>query len=270
MKKSYYKKHIMWFFPKPSERRFQKTVRDLVILIAVLLTFRAFSYQHFLIPSGSMIPTLQMGDFVMINKSAYGYSKFNLPQHLPLFQGRIFAKKTPQIGDVIIFVNPKDHKMDYIKRCVGCPGDRVQLRQGKLYINGEVCTYKPADTYKTFDPQGNRVEYNCYEETLPNGVKHIIMRTEDSQDALLMDPRNNTDEFIVPEGHYFAMGDNRNQSRDSRYPDPGFVPLDHFLAQASLVFLSFEFGFWGDIKNPFTWNKLHLKPRWDRFGQRIN
>lgn len=259
----------MWIFPAPSEEGFRKTTRDLVLLVLLLLSFRAFSYQHFLIPSGSMIPTLQIGDFVMINKSAYGYSKFNLPQHLPLFKGRVLDYKTPKVGDVIIFVNPKNHKMDYIKRCVGTPGDRVQLRHGKLYINGEICQYAPAGTFTTRTPEGQSVIYNCYEETLPNGIKHKIMIVEDSQDGRLMDPRNNTEEYIVPKGHYFAMGDNRNQSQDSRYPDPGFAPLDHFLAQASLICLSFEVGFWGNIKNPSTWGKFLFKPRWSRFGTHI-
>lgn len=260
----------MWFFPKPSEAQFRKVIRDLVLLFIIFFTFWNVSYGYFMIPSGSMIPTLQGGDFIMINKAAYGYSKFNIPQYLPLFKGRILAKNTPQVGDVIVFVNPKDAKMWYIKRCVGVPGDHVQLRQGKLYINGTVCAYEPKGQYKTFDHQGHPVEYNLYEETLPNGVKHTIMRTEDSQDALMMDPRNNTQEFIIPAGHYFALGDNRNQSLDSRYPEPGFVPLDYFLAQASLICLSFDFGFWGNVKNPLTWYKIRLKPKCERFGQRIS
>lgn len=177
--------------------------------------------------------------------------------------------KTPQIGDVIAFANPKNTKMDYIKRCVGLPGDRVQLRQGKLYINGQVCQYKRVENYKTTDSKGKTVEYHCYEETLPNGVKHIIMRTEDSSDGLFMDPRNNTEEFVVPAGHYFGLGDNRNQSQDSRYPNPGFVPIEYIWAKAELICFSVEFSFAGEKWNPLTWHKLRLKPRWTHIGKKI-
>ena len=259
----------MKLLPKPSELRFYKIVRDLIFLFLLYFTFWNVSYGYYIIPSGSMIPTLQHIEVVMINKAAYGYSRFSIPQYLPLFKGRILAKKTPQIGDVIVFANPKNPKLWYIKRCVGGPGDRIQLRQGKLYINQKVCTYEPKGTYKTFDEKENPVEYNLYEETLPNGVKHLIMRTQDSQDDLWLDTRNNTQEFIVPENHYFAMGDNRNQSLDSRYPEPGFIPLDYFFAQGALIALSFDVAFWGDLKNPLTWYKFRIKPRWERFGQKI-
>ena len=260
----------MWFFSPPSESKFRKAVGGLVVMMMILLLFRAVSYQHFVIPSGSMIPTLQVGDFLMINKSSYGYSRFNLPFYLPLIHGRIFNKNKPQIGDVIVFTNPKNHKMEYIKRCVGTPGDRVQIRQGKLYINGVVCQYEPAETEKIRNPEGMEIEYHCYWETLPNGVRHKIMITEDSKEARTLDSRNNTEEFIVPQEHYFALGDNRNQSQDSRYSDPGFVPYDHFLAKASLVCLSFDVNFNKVTLNPLTWYNLRIYPRWGRFGTKVN
>ena len=269
VKKSFFA-YRMLFFEKPSEHQFRKTMRDIVLLVLILLAFRAFSYQHYLIPSGSMIPTLNVGDFVMVNKASYGYSRYSLPWHVPLIKGKILMTQTPKMGDVIAFVNPKNTKMDYIKRCVGLPGDTIKIRQGKLYINGNECQYKKIADYETIDFSGKQVEYHCYEETLPNGVTHVMMRTEDSQDALLTDPRNNTEEFVVPEDHYFAMGDNRNQSQDSRYPNPGFVPINYIWARGELICFSVDFSFKGNKCNPLTWYKFKIKPRWSHIGKRIS
>lgn len=261
---------LNWFFPKPSENRLRKAVRDIVILVVIIFAFRAFSYQHFLIPSGSMIPSLRMGDFVIVHKGTFGYSRYSLPLHVNLIKDRIFYNRKPQRGEVIVFTNPKDTKMDFIKRCVGIPGDKIQLRAGKLYINGEACEYEQIEDHIMYDHEGNERRVHRFIETFPDGFKHEMQLIQDSDSEVRFNhPRNNTEEFTIPEGHYFALGDNRHNSRDSRDPDPGFIPEQFLLGSASHIFFSVDFGFYGNPMNPFTWYKVRIKPKWERFGKKI-
>jgi signal peptidase I len=242
-------------------------------LIAVLI--RTVAFEPFNIPSGSMIPTLLVGDYLFVSKYSYGYSRFSLPFSPPLFTGRIFGSM-PERGDVAVFKYPRDNSTDYIKRIVGLPGDRVQMRQGQLYINGQICPRQAQGTFEAKD-SGIRMALAKFQETLPGpdgkpGVKHEILKATDGIEASRrpgFDPTrefdpNNTPEYTVPAGHVFAMGDNRDNSADSRFMSGvGFVPIENLVGKAEILFFSVdaEHPWWQVWEWPFDirWNRL-LKP----------
>ena len=196
----------------------------------VALTVRTFVFQPFNTPSRSMEPTLLQGDYFFANKFAYGYSRFSLPFAPRLFAGRLFAAE-PKRGDVVVFALPRDPQTVYVKRIIGLPGDRVQLVAGRLYINGEVVPRK-ALTVATAEG-----DVPTYEETLPGGVAHLI--EEEYGDAAVLD---NTEVFEVPAGSYFVLGDNRDNSLDSRVsPEKkgiGYVPFENLIGRAAWIFFS--------------------------------
>ena len=177
------------------------TVKTLIIAVAIALLFRTFLYEPFNIPSSSMEPTLDVGDYIFVSKFAYGYGTASLPFGLPLFSGRIFYKP-PHRGDVVVFKFPRDDTTDYIKRVVGLPGDRIQVEEGLLYINGAPVQRRRIGDY-LFHMDGVTIPATEYAETFPNGESHHII--EFDQEG----PFENTPVFVVPPGHYFVMGDNR-------------------------------------------------------------
>ena len=184
-----------------------------------------------------MLPTLLVGDQFFVNKYAYGYSRFSFPFWQPAFSGRIFGS-TPERGDVIVFRSPSDTKVDWIKRVVGLPGDRIQMKQGKLFINGlgvprerlgdsdfpEACNLDP----------GAKAER--WRETLPNGASYDILDCFDNGSL------DNTSVYTVPPDHLFVLGDNRDNSVDSRLPSVGYVPLDNVVGRAAMIIFSSRFG----------------------------
>lgn len=202
-----------------------------IVIHAVILAFlvRIFIIQPFNIPSGSMQDNLLIGDYLFVSKYSYGYSKHTFD--LDLFSGRIFGR-SPDRGDVVVFKLPRDNNQDYIKRVIGLPGDRIQMIGGILHINGAPVSKKPAGQFVA-DVEGRPVAR--FQETLPNGVKYLVL------DAVAHNGRSytdNTDEYVVPEGHYFMMGDNRDNSSDSRDPDVGFVPFENLVGKAQIIFFS--------------------------------
>jgi signal peptidase I len=239
-------------------------------LIAVVV--RTFLYEPFNIPSGSMIPTLLVGDYLFVSKFSYGYSRFSLPFSPPLFSGRIFGS-LPHRGDVAVFKYPRDNSTDYIKRIVGLPGDRIQVREGQLYVNGKLAPRQPAGTYEVTD-DGIRMALARYIETLPGkdgrpGVQHYILKATDGVDAAAQpgfDPNrefdpNNTPVYLVPPGHVFAMGDNRDNSADSRFMNGvGFVPVENLVGRAEILFFSInaDAPWWHVWDWPFEirWNRI--------------
>jgi signal peptidase I len=273
------------------------------ILIAVV--FRSLFLEPFNIPSGSMIPSLHIGDHIFVQKWAYGYSRYSFPfGSWKLWNGRVF-KKMPNVGDVIVFRNPKNESVDFVKRLVGMPGDRIQVKGGRLVINGHTLERKDPRPYvvavlprslrrtgyyyENMAVRGNKIlvdgapadfnytiEYKddalchahsgvCgvfpateYTEVLPNGVEHSIIEFSDSE---YMD---NTIEYTVPENHLFFMGDNRDNSNDSR-ADVGFVPVDNVLGRVWFVWYSHNYA------SPMIafWN-WDVKMRWNRFGKGIH
>ena len=253
-----------------------ETIKTVVYALLIAGIFRTLFFQPFFIPSESMKDTLLIGDFLFVNKMAYGYSKFSCPYSLCPISGRIYGPlgHAPERGDVVVFRHPvKDE--DYIKRLTGLPGDKLQMKDGLLYINGVVAPQEPAGTFsEIMGPQGSTGERPRCEngpvgdgamctrtravETLPNGVKHDVLNIDKNG------PADNTDVFTVPEGNYFFMGDNRDNSTDSRFNQGvggvGYVPAENLIGRADRIVFSSAgsslFYFW-------TW-------RMDRFFKAIN
>ena len=205
---------------------------EIVAAGLIALTARTFLLQPFNTPSRSMEPTLLAGDYFFANKFAYGYSRFSFPLAPNLFSGRIFAAE-PERGDVVVFALPRDPATVYVKRIIGLPGDRVQLVAGRLYINGEVA---PRTAISEASEDG---AVPTYEEELPGGVVHQI--EEEFGDAAVLD---NTEVFEVPPGSYFVLGDNRDNSMDSRVsPEKkgiGYVPFENLIGRAAWIFFSLQ------------------------------
>ncbi|MDG6095378.1 signal peptidase I [Acetobacter sp. AN02] len=238
-----------------------ETIRTMAALLIVLTLFRTFLFAPFSIPSGSMIPTLQVGDFIWVSKYSYGYSRFSLPFSPDLFRGRI-PDVLPHRGDVAVFRFTKNTSIDYVKRIVGLPGDRIQVRDGHLFLNGSEVPCRPEGNYVAIDERQTRMEGDLCQEALPGTpgtVRHDVLKLTDQG------MQNNTPEYVVPPGHFFAMGDNRDDSADSRFmgddpEDLGFVPIENLVGHAQIVFFSF------DMKHP-VWQFWYLPTeiRWNRF-----
>jgi signal peptidase I len=199
-------------------------LRTVLWAVLLALLFRSFVYQPFSIPSGSMVPTLLVGDYVFVSKFAYGYNRFSLPFWAPPIEGRLFGR-LPTRGDVAVFRLPADPGQDYIKRIVGLPGDQVQMIGGVLTINGEPVRREPMADLVVDDGE-TKLAFRRFVETLP-------MQERDDG------PLDDTSPYIVPEGHVFAMGDNREHSQDSRMlTKVGYIPLENIVGRADLRFLS--------------------------------
>jgi signal peptidase I len=195
--------------------------------------------QPFYIPSGSMEPTLQIGDALLGSKFAYGYSRYSLPFGFgPASQTRLLGK-LPKRGDVVIFKLPRDPHETLIKRVIGLPGDHVQMVHGRLMINGQMVKLEPAGTGKVEQADGHLDEIDRFVETLPGGIKHLVFKVRWNG------PLDDTPVFVVPAGHIFAMGDNRDNSSDSRVaPEDGgvgFVPVENLVARADLMLGSYDY-----------------------------
>ncbi|MBN7763930.1 signal peptidase I [Nitratireductor aquimarinus] len=211
-----------------------ETVSVIVQALILALVIRTFFFQPFSIPSGSMRPTLLEGDYLFVTKWAYGYSRHSLPFSPPLFSGRIWASE-PERGDVVVFKFPPNPSIDYIKRVVGLPGDKIQMRDGVLFINDEPVQREKLG--QITDPDITEMDrpVDVYRETLPNGVSYETLDLTENGVG------DNTREFVVPEGHYFMMGDNRDNSADSRF-SVGFVPAENLVGRANVIFFSIAGG----------------------------
>ena len=235
-----------------------ENIKTIVYAILIALVVRTVAYEPFTIPSGSMESTLLIGDYVFVSKYSYGYSRYSMPFAPPVFTGRLFGRE-PKRGDVAVFRLPRDTSVDYIKRIVGLPGDTVQMKGGQLYLNGKLVPRRPVGETISTDQQ-TRFQVKTYLETLPvegnpAGREHIVQKMYD-QGGL-----NDTGVFAVPPGFFFAMGDNRDNSSDSRDPTGGvgFVPMENLIGRAEFIWLSL------DITEPWwhVW-EWPFEVRWTR------
>lgn len=228
-----------------------------IIAVLLALVIRTFLYEPFNIPSGSMLPTLLVGDYLFVSKPAYGYSRYSFPFGVADFEGRM-SESRPERGDIVVFKLPTNTSIDYIKRVIGLPGETVQVIRGRLYINGELVEREPVGLVQSDENS----EYETrrmmeYVETLPGGIMHSIYEESDVGDL------DNTPVYTVPEDHYFVMGDNRDNSQDSRVKDlVGFVPADNLVGRADILFFSVDEK--AQLFNPLSW------PDTIRFGRMFN
>jgi signal peptidase I len=211
-----------------------ETVNVIFQALLLALVIRSFLFQPFSIPSGSMRPTLLEGDYLFVSKFAYGYSKNSFPFSPNLFSGRFWSAE-PKRGDVVVFKFPPNPKLDYIKRVVGLPGDKIQMINGVLNINGVAVKREKTGVIDDKDVTEQMGPVDVYRETLPNGVSYDTLDINPNSTA------DNTREFLVPEGHYFMMGDNRDNSSDSRL-SVGFVPFENLVGRANRIFFSIADG----------------------------
>jgi signal peptidase I len=238
-----------------------ETAKIVVQALAIAMVVRVFFFQPFNIPSGSMKSTLLIGDYLFVSKLSYGYSRFSFPFSPNLFSGRVFAAE-PKRGDVVVFRLPQDESLDYIKRVIGLPGDEIQMKSGILYINGQPVpkvlkgefANKECDQYFR---HCRNVVYKRYEETLPEGLSYTVLDLEPEGDF------DNTEVFKVPPGHYFMMGDNRDNSADSR-ASVGYVPFENLIGRAEIIFFSAAVDDPDAMRwlSPWTWP---FDIRWSRF-----
>ena len=220
---------------KASEGGWRDVVTIFVHALIIAFVVRVFLYQPFNIPSGSMQSTLLIGDYLFVSKLAYGYSRYSFPFGINLFPGRVFASE-PKRGDVVVFKLPRDNSTDYIKRVIGLPGDEISVRRGVLFINGREVPRRRVSDFTQIDQDGRELSTPRYEETLPNGVKYFVLDAKPNGEFDDVGP------YKVPAGHYFMMGDNRDNSTDSREQSPrygvGYVPFENLVGRADIIFFS--------------------------------
>ena len=233
-----------------------KTIFYALIIAGII---RSLLVQPFYIPSSSMEPTMLVGDRLFVTKYSYGYSKHSFPFSPQIFKGRIFSS-TPRAGDVVVFKTPSDNRTDYIKRLIGLPGDKIQFIDGDLYLNNNQILKSRIAKFDIIYCGNETLEVNTFEEKLPTGKVHnaVYLKNYSYQ---------NSDIFIVPEKHYFFLGDNRDCSKDSRYlSSVGYVHEDNLVGKAQFIFFSSDFRI-GSIFSFWKWNKTI---RLNRFFKKIN
>jgi signal peptidase I len=233
-------------------------IKTVAVALLIALFLRVLLFQPFTIPSASEEPNLYEGDYVIVTKFDYGWSRHSIPFSPAIFDGRLMSR-SPERGDIIVFKLPRDGRTDYIKRLVGMPGDRVQMRQGLLYLNGEPVQRRQVELVNETGGSGMVRPVARIEETLPGGRRYMTNDFGAGGDL------DDTPEVIVPPGHYFFMGDNRDNSADSRLPAEigvGLVPEENLVGKARLVLLSWSPG--ASLFKPWTW-VLNLRP--SRFGK---
>jgi signal peptidase I len=242
---------------KGSHSELRDTIIVIIEALLIALVFRSFLYQPFSIPTASMQSTLLIGDYVVASKFTWGYGRWSFPFGVIPFNGRILGRE-PNRGDIAVFYNAISGE-DYIKRVIGLPGDAIQMTEGRLNINGEMVEREMVGRGMDTDSYGTTIPVMLYNETLPDGVTHLIQEISDSG------PLDNTEIYTVPAGHYFMMGDNRDRSQDSRVLSAvGYVPAGNLVGKAEARFFSIE----GNIPPWQVW-QWPAKLRLDRMFQSL-
>ena len=213
------------------KKKIIENIKIIIYALIIALIIRSFLFQPFYIPSSSMEPNLLVGDRLFVSKYSYGYSRHSLP-FSPNLTNKRHLSKNPERGDVVVFKTPADNRTDYIKRLIGLPGDTLQIIERELYLNNKKIPRNKIETTININCGNQILETNAFEEILPNGKKYIaVYRKEGTM--------KNTDKFIVPNGHYFFMGDNRDCSKDSRFlSSVGYVNFNNLVGKAQLIFFS--------------------------------
>jgi signal peptidase I len=223
-------------------------VKTVVYALLIALVLRVLLFQPFTIPSASMEPNLYTGDYIIVSKYSYGFSRHSIPFSPPLFHGRILERPAHR-GDIIVFKLPRDGHTDYVKRLIGVPGDRIQMKNGLLYLNGKKVPRQFVGMTNEVSPDGFVHQVAEFRETLPGGKSYL------TQDYGPDGELDNTDVYVVPEHEYFMMGDNRDNSLDSRVPSEaggvGFVPAENLVGKAQIILLSWNPG--ASLFKPWTW-----------------
>ena len=208
-----------------------ENIKTLFYALVIAVIIRSLFFQPFYIPSSSMEPTLLIGDRIFVKKYSYGYSRHSFPFSPPLFANRMF-NKAPNYGDLVVFKTPADNRTDYIKRLIGLPGDTIQFRDGKLFLNEDEILRTQIKNDLKIRCGTSSPEVNAFKEILPNGKEYVAVYRKNGT-------MQNTDKYKVPEGHFFFLGDNRDCSKDSRYlSSVGYVSYENLVGNASFVFFS--------------------------------
>ena len=236
----------------------KENVKALFYALIIAIIIRSLFFQPFYIPSSSMEPNLLVGDRLFVSKYTYGYSKHSFPFSPSIFSGRVLFNE-PKRGDVVVFKTPVDNRTDYIKRLIGLPGDSIQFINGEIYLNNNQIFKNKIKTKKKIYCGKNFFESELYEEKLPNGVKYIAAYSKNNT-------YKNSDKFIVPDNHYFFLGDNRDCSKDSRFlSSVGYVNKDNIVGKARILFFSSDYRV-GSFFKIWDWKNIL---RFDRFFKKI-
>ena len=236
-----------------------ENLKTLIYALIIAVIIRSFLIQPFYIPSSSMEPTLFVGDRLFVTKFSYGYSKHSFPFSPHIFEGR-FLSNNPERGDVIVFKTPADNRTDYIKRLIGLPGDTIQFIDGNLYINNNEVLTTLISNDEILYCGNQQINVTTLKEKLSNGKSYIVSYRNDTS-------YQNSDKFIVPENHYFFLGDNRDCSKDSRFlTSVGYVHKDNLVGKAQFIFFSSD----KSIASVFSFWKWNKSIRFNRFFKKIN
>ena len=233
-------------FTEKSKKKDYFLIPLYALIIAIL--FRSILFDNFHIPSGSMKNTLLIGDKITVSMFSYGYSKYSFPFGLAPIKGRIFQKQ-PKKGDIIVFKLPEQPSINYVKRLIGLPGDKILILNGEIYINGQKVERKFIE-YIESEESGTLFNLAKYQETLPNGKSYEILKYYKNGTG----PGDNTREFTVPQNHYFFLGDNRDFSKDSRFLDSPFISEEFLLGRVERILISSP----SSLLNIFDWHNIRF------------